>query len=102
MSAKPSAVVAAAAATMLVLTDCGGKSLPKTPANVAICEVLAKVLAGKSPMISLTQATFMSNAPVSHQLRQDIANYIAMSAQNMSGADQAQSKAQADCQSLGS
>jgi hypothetical protein len=53
-------------------------------------------------MTSLTGETFESNAPVSHQLRQDIATYIAETVQNMSGAAQAKSKAQADCQSLGS
>jgi hypothetical protein len=102
MSAKASPVLAAVVLTALALTGCGGHSLPKTPANVAVCRVLAKVLGGKAPMIDLTGATLMSNAPISHQLRQDIATYIAMEAQNMSGAEQAAAKASADCQSLGS
>ena len=93
MSAKASPVLAAAVLAGLVLAGCGGHSLPKTPANVAVCRVLGTVLAGKSPMIDLTGATLMSNAAISHQLRQDIATYIAMAAQNMSGADQAASKA---------
>jgi hypothetical protein len=60
------------------------------------------VLANKAPMIDLSGATFESNAPVTHQLRQDIATYIAMAAQHMSGTDQAAAKADADCKSIAS
>ena len=100
MSARAFAVAAAAAA-MLVIAGCGGPSLPKTPANVAVCRIYVKVRTHQAPLLDLTGATLESNAPITHQLRQDLANYIAMTFQNMPGADQAASKADADCQSIG-
>jgi hypothetical protein len=101
MRAKVIAIVIAAVMTGLLLTGCGGKSLPRTQANLAVCRVLEKVLANKAPMIDLTGATIETNAPITHQLRQDIATYIAMATQDMSGADQAAAKAEGDCKSIG-
>jgi hypothetical protein len=97
-------VIALASATLMfgiLLTGCGGHSLPKTQANVDVCRTFVKVVTHKAPMIDLTGATLMSNAPISHQLRQDLANYIALTVQNQDGAAQAESKAEADCASVG-
>lgn len=101
MSSKTIAILATSVATGLLLMGCGGSSLPKTRANVDVCRVYVKVRTHQAPMIDLTGATLMTNAPISHQLRQDLANYIALTVQNMAGAAQAASKADADCQSIG-
>lgn len=100
MDAKGFAV-AAAVLSAVAVAGCGGHSLPKTQANVDVCRIYVKVRTHKAPMLDLTGATIESNAPISHQLRQDLANYIALTVQNMSGADQAASKADADCASIG-
>ena len=100
MSARAFAVVAAVL-TALAVGGCGGHSLPKTQANVDVCRIYVKVRTHKAPMLDLTGATFESNAPISHRLRQDLANYIALTVQNMEGAAQAASKADADCASVG-
>lgn len=100
MSAK-SFAVAAVVLIAVVVAGCGGHSLPKTPANVDVCRIYVKVRTHEAPMLDLTGATIESNAPISHQLRQDLANYIALTLQNMDGAAQAASKADADCASVG-
>jgi hypothetical protein len=101
MRAKAIIVVGVAALVGFSLGGCGGHSLPRTQANLSVCQVLEKVLTNQAPMIDLTEATLMTNAPITHQLRQDIATYIAMAVQNMSGAGQAADKAEADCKSIG-
>ena len=87
--------------TALVIAGCGGRSVPKTQANVDVCRIYVKVRTHKAPMPDLTGAVFESNAPISHKLRQDLANYIALTVQGMAGAEQAASKADADCESIG-
>ena len=49
----------------------------------------------------LAGLVFESNAPVSHQLRQDIASYAGLAATHASGALQAAAKAEGDCASIG-
>jgi len=100
MGARIVAVTVVTVITGLVLTGCGG-GLPRTQANLSVCRVFEKVVSNRAPMIELTGATLMTNAPISHQLRQDLATYIAMSVQHMPGVDQAAAKAAADCQSIG-
>jgi hypothetical protein len=100
MSAKVFAA-AAAVLSVLVVAGCGGHSLPNTKANLDVCRIYVKVRTHQAPLIDLTGATLESNAPISHQLRQDLANYIALTFQNMTGAAQAASKADADCSSIG-
>jgi hypothetical protein len=78
----------------------GGGGLPRTSANVAICTALARVLARKGDVHLLAGLAFESSAPVSHQLRQDIAGYVARAATHASGALQAAAKAEADCASI--
>lgn len=97
------AVVVAGVAVLagIALAGCGAKPLPRTQANLSVCRVLDRVLADQAPMIDLTGATLESNAPITHQLRQDIATYIGFAVQHMSGADQAAAKAEADCKSIG-
>lgn len=100
MSAKAFAVIAAVLIA-LVVAGCGGHLLPKTQANVDVCRIYVKVRTHQAPMLDLTDATLQSNAPISHRLRQDLANYIALTVQHMAAADQAASKADADCESIG-
>ena len=83
-----------------LLVGCGGGGLPHTSANVAICTTLARVLESKADIHLLAGLAFESNAPVSHQLRQDIAGYVARAATHASGALQAAAKAEADCASI--
>jgi hypothetical protein len=94
-------VAAASALSAIAVAGCGGHSLPRTPANVDVCRVYVQVRIHKAPLSELTGATLGTNAAISHQLRQDLLNYIALTFQNMSGAAQAMSKADADCASIG-
>ncbi len=86
------------------LASCGGGGgnggLPHTSANEAICATLARVLESKADVHVLAGLAFESNAPVSHQLRQDIASYVARAATHSSGAQQAAAKAESDCASI--
>ncbi len=83
------------------LSGCGGGGgLPHTSANVAICAALARVLESKADVHLLAGLAFESNAPVSRQLRQDIASYAARAVTHASGTLQAAAKAEADCASI--
>jgi hypothetical protein len=84
------------------LAGCGGgvSGVPRTSANEAICRTLARVLERKGDVHLLAGLAFESNAPVSHQLRQDIAGYVARAATHAGGALQAAAKAEADCASI--
>jgi|SRR5215469_3558465 len=99
------AALAVSALTAGALAACssgaGGATLPRTPANVAVCTVLAQVVAGHAPPVALIGATIETNAPITHQLRQDLAQYAADAAQpGASGTDQAKATAERDCQGL--
>jgi hypothetical protein len=83
-----------------LLAGCGGGGLPRTSANVAICTMLARVLERKVDVHLLAGLAFESSAPVSHQLRQDIASYVALAAANASGGQQAATRAESDCASI--
>jgi hypothetical protein len=79
---------------------CGG-GLPRTSANVAICSTLARVLESRADVHLLAGLAFESNAPVSEQLRQDIAGYVALAAQGDADAHRAAARAEIDCASIG-
>lgn len=83
-----------------VLAGCGG-GLPRTSANVAICATLARVLDARTDVHLLAGLAFESNAPVSEQLRRDIASYVALAAQGDGNARSAAGKAEIDCASIG-
>ncbi|HUD37698.1 MAG TPA: hypothetical protein VMR14_12405 [Streptosporangiaceae bacterium] len=83
-----------------LVAGCGGRGIPRTQANLAVCAKLAAVLDNRAPMIDLTGATLMSNEPITHKLRQDIATYIAEATQEMPGASHAAATAEADCSSI--
>lgn len=81
------------------LAGCGG-AMPRTSANVAICTALARVLESKTDVHLLAGLAFESRAPVSRQLRQDIASYVAVAARGDSDARQAAARAEIDCVSI--
>jgi hypothetical protein len=74
--------------------------MPRTSANVTVCTTLARVLESKADVHLLAGLAFESNLPVSEQIRQDIATYVALAAQGVSGADDAAAKAENDCASI--
>jgi len=74
--------------------------MPRTSANVAICTALARVLESKTDVHLLAGLAFESRAPVSRQLRQDIASYVAVAARGDSDARQAAARAEIDCVSI--
>jgi hypothetical protein len=82
-----------------VLAGCSD-GMPRTSANVAICAALARVLESKSDIHLLAGLAFESRAPVSHQLRQDIASYVAVAARGDSGGRQAAASAEIDCAAI--
>jgi hypothetical protein len=82
-----------------VLAGCGG-GVPRTSANVAICGTLARILESKADVHLLAGLAFESNAPVSGQLRQDIASYVALAAQGDGDAHRAAARAEIDCASI--
>lgn len=98
--------VAAVALAGCLLAGCGGggsssSSLPKTTANVAVCNALAQVLAGKVNVHWLSGHVLDSNLPASHRLLKDLASYAALAATaGASAAKQLQDKAKQDCQSV--
>jgi len=89
----------AALITSAALAGCGG-GLPRTSANVAICTTLARVLESKTDIHLLAGLAFESNAPVSRQLRQDIASYVALAARADSDARHVAGRAEIDCASI--
>jgi hypothetical protein len=95
---------AAAGALLVVcgLSGCGGNSgLPQTPANRAVCKTLAAYLAGKTSVQELAASVVETNAPISHQLRQDVAQFaVTMASAGASAAQQYESQARQDCQSV--
>lgn len=98
-------VRAAAAGALLVicgLAACGGNSgLPRTQANSAVCKTLADYLAGKTSVQELAGSVLETNAPISHQLRQDVAQFAAtMATAGASAAQQYENQAKQDCQSI--
>jgi hypothetical protein len=86
-----------------VLAACGGGGviLPRTAANVTACKVLDQVVAGQAPPQALVAAVIETNAPITHQLRQDLAQYGVDAAQP-GDTDTSQAKAAAvqDCQAI--
>ncbi|MGO8961366.1 MAG: hypothetical protein ACLQFR_28960 [Streptosporangiaceae bacterium] len=85
------------------LAGCGGASsgLPRTPANITVCKALADTLAGKQSVQQLAGAVLETNAPISHQLRQDVAQYAVTAASSgASAAQQAEAQAKQDCQGI--
>jgi hypothetical protein len=102
MRRRIAATLAVALLAVGGLAACGHSGLPRTSANLAICKRLAMVLEGKAILPDLAGKTFESNAPVTHRLRQDIATYIGLAADNPSatGTHEAAVKAEADCASI--
>jgi len=101
------AVASIAPPAVMLLTCCltacgGGTALPRTSANVAACTELAKALDGTSALPELAGLAFESDLPMSQQLRQDIATYIADLAPggDSGSAHQAASRAESDCRSI--
>ncbi len=97
------AAVAALAACLV--TGCGSGSssstVPKSQADVTVCKILNEVLAGTANLQKLTGSVLESNAAISHQLRQDLASFVALAATaGSSAAKQAEAKAKLDCQSV--
>jgi hypothetical protein len=82
------------------LAACAG-GMPRTSANVTICTTLARVLESKTDIHLLAGLAFESNAPVSEQLRQDIASYVALAAHGDSRTRRAAVRAEIDCASIG-
>ena len=83
-------------------TACGSSapSLPKSTANVAACKAFDQVVNGAN-MAQLTGLVLESDAPITHQLRQDLGNYIALATTGgTAAAEQAAAKAKQDCSSL--
>lgn len=102
MKVKAGAAAAAAVAACL-LTACGGaaSSIPNTPANVSVCKVLDKVLAGKATAEQLVASVLETHATISHKLRQDLGQYATEVAGLGSGAaTKAEATAKQDCGSV--
>jgi hypothetical protein len=97
------ALTAAVVATC-ALAACSGDGviLPRTTANVTACRVLDQVVAGQAPPQALVGAVIETNAPITHQLRQDLAQYGVDAAQ-LGDTDTGQAKAVAvqDCRAIG-
>jgi hypothetical protein len=100
--AKVGAIAASAVLLMTLVTGCG-KSLPRTKGNLALCNVLEKVLDNKATVVNLTGATFETANPISEQLRQNVGQYEAdvQNSANPGTPAQDASTAEADCKSLG-
>lgn len=99
-------VLAATSAVLvgLCLAACarGGPDIPRTAANIAVCKVFRDTLAGRAVMPQLAGAVFETNAPITHRLRQDIGNYISLTASGGgSAAQQAEARAEQDCAAIG-
>jgi hypothetical protein len=96
--------VRAAAGALLVvcgLAACGNSGLPRTPANSAVCKTLAAYLAGQTSVQELTGSVLETNAPISHQLRQDVAQFaVTMATAGASAAQQYENQAKQDCKSI--
>jgi hypothetical protein len=93
---------AAFAAGVLTACSADGAILPRTAANVTACRVLAQVVAGQEPPQALVGAVIETNAPITHQLRQDLAQY-GIDAAQPGDTDTGQAKAVAvqDCRAIG-
>jgi hypothetical protein len=97
--------VIGAALLIGVLAACGGGSsgLPRTQANVTVCKILAAYLAGTKSVQQLAGSVLETNAPISHQLRQDVAQFaVTMASAGADAAQQARNQAKHDCQSIAS
>jgi len=97
------AAVLAAVLSGLSLAGCahGSPHIPRTAANVAVCKVFNDTLAGRRAMPELAGAVFETNAPITRRLRQDIGNYITLSASGGgSAAQQAEAQAKQDCAAI--
>jgi hypothetical protein len=97
--------VIGAALLICVLAACGGSSsgLPRTQANVTVCKTLAGYLAGTKTVQQLAGSVLETNAPVSHQLRQDVAQFaVTMASAGASAAQLAENQAKQDCQGIAS
>ena len=91
-------------ASIKELTQVGASSrgLPRTAANIAVCKQLAQNLAGRASIQQLAGMVLESNAPVSPQLRKDVASYAVFAVtQGTSAPTQAQAQAQSDCAKIG-
>jgi|SRR5215467_988553 len=99
MRRRTAGVILAALLASGVLAGCGG-GMPRTSANVNICTALARVLESKQDVHMLAGLAFESKAPVSGELRQDIASYVALAAHRASDARHAAVKAEIDCASI--
>lgn len=101
MNFKLASIPVALAACFLAACGGNGPSLPRTPANLAVCKVLTQTISGKASVQELAAMVLESNAPVTHQLRQDVASYAVLAATGGAGAvQQAQTKAAQDCASV--
>src|SRR5207244_3972032 len=100
MKSRPVMAGLAALITSAALAGCGGGGLPRTSANVAICTTLARVLESKTDVHLLAGLAFESNAPVSKQLRHDIASYVALAARGDGDARLVAGRAEIDCASI--
>jgi len=90
-------------ASIKELTQAGSSpGLPRTAANIAVCKQLAQTLAGRASIQQLAGMVLESNAPVSPQLRKDVASYAVFAVtQGTSAPTQAQAQAQSDCAKIG-
>jgi hypothetical protein len=107
MNVKGGLAVAVLAACLL--TACSGSgsgtgsrsSIPDTPANVAVCKVLEQVLAGTARLQQLAASVIETNAPISHGLRQDLAQYaVSAATAGANAARRAEAKAKQDCRAI--
>jgi hypothetical protein len=107
MNVKGGLAVAAVAACLL--TACSGSasttgsesSIPRTPANVAVCKVLEEVLAGTARVQQLAISVLETNAPISHGLRHDLAQYaVSAASAGARAAQRAEAKAKQDCRAI--
>lgn len=98
---KCRAAVAALGALLVSggLAGCAG-GMPRTSANVTVCTTLARVLESKTDIHLLAGLAFESKAPVSDQLRHDIAGYVALAAHGDSRTRHAAARAEIDCASI--
>jgi hypothetical protein len=102
MSTKITAALAALILLGCALAGCGTK-LSRTTSNLSICGVLAKTLDGTASPQELAGPTFESDTPVSKQLREDIAQYVAAAATGAGHSARAQKaarQAESACRSI--
>jgi len=103
VAAKTALAACTALAVSAALGACSSSpgsnpNLPRSAANVAVCNVFQAFLAGTASVQSLAGSVLESNAPISHQLRQDVAQFATTAATaGTAAAQQAEATVKQDC-----